>query len=64
MCLRRCVNHVSNGLVGKMVDDLRSIFFSSNIITKESIEISMWELNKVYEMGVQFMGNKESKEVI
>ena len=54
MCSRRCVNHVYNDLVEKMVDDLGSIFFSLNIITVESIEISMWELNKVYDLGSTF----------
>ena len=52
MCPCRCTNHVSNGLVEKILDDLRSIFFSLNIIVGESIGISMWELNKVYDMSV------------
>ena len=30
----------------------------------ESIEIFMWELNKVYDMSVQSVGDKENKEVV
>ena len=26
--------------------------------------ISMWELNKVHDMGIQFMGDKEDKWVV
>ena len=63
MCSRMYVKHVSNGLVEKMLDDLGSIFFSSNIITKESIGIFMWELNKVYDMGIQSVSNKGKKMV-
>ena len=37
---------------------------SPNIITKENIGISMWELNKVHNMGMQSMGDKENEEVI
>ena len=29
-----------------------------------SIEIFMWELNKVYDMSVQSVGDKENKEVV
>ena len=58
---RKCVNHVSNCLVEKILDDFGSIFFPLDIITRESIEIFMWELNKVYDMSVQYVGNKESK---
>ena len=47
-----CVNNIFNGLVEKMVDDLGSNFFSPNIITVESIEISMWKLNKAYDLGL------------
>ena len=32
MCPCTCVNYISNGLVEKMVDELRLIFFFSNII--------------------------------
>ena len=46
------INHVFNDLVKKMMNDLGSIFFFPNIIIRESIRISMWELNKVYDMGV------------
>ena len=64
MCLRTCVNHISNGLAEKMVDELGLNFFSLNIITGESIGISMWELNKVHDVGMQFMGDKEDKWVV
>ena len=47
-----------------MVDELGLYFFSSNIITKESIEISMWKLNKLHDMGMQSMGDKENEKVI
>ena len=30
----------------------------------ESIEISMWELNKMHHIGMQSMGDKENEEVI
>ena len=50
MCSYRSVNRVSKGLIEKMVENLRS-FFSPNIIAVESIEIFMWELNKVYDLG-------------
>ena len=64
MCSRMYVKHVSNGLVEKMLDDLGSIFFSSNIITRESIGIFMCELNKVYDMGIQSVSNKGKKKVV
>ena len=54
-------NHISNGLVEKMVDDLRSKKISPYIIIKESIEISMWELNKVHDIYAQFMSDKKNK---
>ena len=38
--------------------------FSSNIIIGENIRIFIWELNKVYDMGIQFLGDKENKIVI
>ena len=57
-------NHISNGLVEKMVDDLMSKKFSPNIIIGESIRISMQELNKVHDIGVQSLGDKENKKVI
>ena len=47
-----------------MVDELGLYFFSSNIITKESIEISMWKLNKLHDMGMQSVGDKENEKVI
>ena len=56
-------NHISNGLVEKMVDDLRSKKISPYIIIGESIEISMWELNKVHDICVQFMSDKKNKEM-
>ena len=46
------------------MDDYGSIFFSSNIIIEESIEIFMWELNKVHDIGAQSLGDKENKEMI
>ena len=64
MCPRRYINLISNGLADKMVDGLGLNFFSPNIITKESIGISMWELNKVYNMSMQFVGDKENKRVV
>ena len=51
-------------MVDKIVDELRLIFFSLNIITKESIGISMWKLNKLYDMGMQSVGHKENEKVI
>ena len=36
-------------------------FFSPDIIIGENIRISKWEVNKVYNMSVQYVGNKESK---
>ena len=42
-----------------MVDDLGSNFFSLNIITRENIEIFMWELNKMHDMSVQSVSDKE-----
>ena len=38
--------------------------FSPNIIIGENIRIFIWELNKVYDMGIQFLGDKENKIVI
>ena len=64
MCPRRYINLISNGLVDKMVDELGLKFFSLNIITKESIGISMWKLNKLHDMGMQFVGDKENEKVI
>ena len=54
-------NHISNGLVEKMVDDLMSNFFPSNIIIGESIGIFMWELNKVHDIYTQFVSDKKNK---
>ena len=64
--LKLCVhvyilNLISNGLADKMVDELGLIFFSPNIITKESIGISMWKLNKLYDMSMQSVGDKENE---
>ena len=39
-------------------------FFSTDIIIGENIRISIWELNKVYDMIIQFLGDKENKGVI
>ena len=61
MCPRRCVDHISNGLTEKMMDELGLIFFPQ---TWESIGISMWELNKVHDMSMQFVGDKENKGVV
>ena len=57
-CLRRSI---SNGLIEKMVDDLMSKKFSPNIIIRESIGISMWELNKMHDIYVQFVSDKKNK---
>ena len=67
--LKLCVhvyilNLISNGLADKMVDELGLIFFSPNIITEESIGISMWKLNKLHDMGMQSVGDKENEKVI
>ena len=51
-------NHISKDLVEKMVDDLRSKFFSPNIIIGENVGISMLELNKVHDICVQFVSDK------
>ena len=49
-------------MVDKMVDELW--FFPPNIITKKSIEIFMWKLNKLHDVGMQSMGDKENEKVI
>ena len=64
MCPRKYINLISNDLANKMVDELGLNFFSPNIITKESIGISMWKLNKLHDMGMQSMGDKENEKVI
>ena len=64
MCPRRYINLISNGLADKMVDELGLNFFSPNITTKESFGISMWKLNKLYDMGMQFGGDKDNEKVI
>ena len=64
MCPYTCVNHIYNGLAKKKVDELGLNFFSPNIIIVESIGISMWELNKVHDIGTQSMGDKENKGVV
>ena len=63
MCLRKCVNHISNGLTEKMMDELELIFFPKHHYW-ESIGIYMWELNKMHNMSMQFVGDKENKEVV
>ena len=37
-------------------------FFSPNIIIGKNIGIFMWELNKVHDIGVQSLGDKENKK--
>ena len=64
MCPRMYINIISNGLANKMVDELGLIFFFPNIITKESIKISMWKLNKFHNMGMKSVGDKENEKVI
>ena len=64
MCPRRHINFISNGLAEKMVDELELKFFSPNIIARESIRISMWKLNKLHDVGMQSMGEKENEKVI
>ena len=64
MCPRRHINLISNGLAEKMVDELGLKFFSLNIITKESIGISIWKLNKLHDMDMQSVGDKEIEKVI
>ena len=46
-----CVNHISNYLVKKMVNDIKKQFFFS-IISGISIRIVICKLNKVHEMSV------------
>ena len=58
MCPYRCINHVFNDLVEKMVDDLWSKKFPQ---TWKIIGISIWELNKRHDMGIQSLGDKENK---
>ena len=55
------LNHISNGLVEKMVDDLMSKKNSQNIIIGESIGISMRGLNKVHDIYAQFVSDKKNK---
>ena len=64
MCPRRYINLIYNGLIDKIVDELKLNFFSPNIITKESIRISMWKLNKLHDMGMQSVGDKKNEKVI
>ena len=63
MCPRKCVNHISNGLTEKMVDELGLIFFPKHHYW-ESIGISILKLNKVHDMSMQFVGDKENKWVV
>ena len=37
---------------------------SPTIIIRENIGISIWELNKVYDMGIQSLDDKENEGVI
>ena len=64
MCSCRCINHVFNGLVEKNGEWLRVKKNSPNIIIKESMRIFMWELNKVHDIGVQSLGDKENKGMV
>ena len=64
MCPCRSVNHIFNGLVEKMMDDLGSNFLFPNNIIGESIEIFMWKLNKVYDICIQSLGDKENQGVV
>ena len=64
MCSRRYINLISNGLADKMVNELGLNFFPPNIITKESIGISMWKLHKLHDMCMQSVGDKENEKVI
>ena len=59
MCTCRCVNHISNGLTEIGVDELELIFFPKHHYWK-SIGIFMWELNKMHNMSIQFVGDKEN----
>ena len=61
MCLCKCVNHVFNSLVEKIMDDLGLNFFPQRSLLEKNIEISMWELNKVHNMGVQSLSDKKNK---
>ena len=60
MCPHTCVNHISNGLVEKMVDELGLNFFPQTSLLGKISEF-LCELNKVYDMGMQFMGDKKNK---
>ena len=51
-------------MADKMVNELGLNFFSPNIITKESIGIFMWKLNKFHDKGMQSVGDKENEKVI
>ena len=64
MCSCRCVKHIFNHLVEKIVDDLWLNFFPPDIIIGENIRISIWEVNKVYNTSIQFLDDKENKGVI
>ena len=46
-----------------MVYDLGSNFFPKYHY-RESFEIFMWELNKMHDIGVQFVGDKKNKGMI
>ena len=48
-----CMNHISNGLVQKMVEDIKINFFFPKYDQWVSIQIVTYELNKVHEMGVR-----------
>ena len=51
-------------MVKKIIDDLELNFFSLYIIIEENIEIFMWELNKVHDIGVQSLDDNENKKVV
>ena len=63
MCPRKCINHISSGLIEKRVDELGLIFFPQTLLLA-SIGIFMWELNKMHDMSIQFVGDKENKGVV
>ena len=60
MCPYTCVNHISNDLVEKMMDELGLNFFPQTSLLGKVSEF-ICELNKVHDMGMQFMGDKKDK---
>ena len=63
MCPYTCVNHISNDLVEKMMDELGLNFFPQTSLLGKVSEF-ICELNKVHDMGMQSVGGKENEEVI